>query len=96
MRKAQRLVGGAQAAENIAHLLFCMQGGFVEANERVARAQVLPHIVIRLHVGEADGRARGKRPRVARRADKDSAEGSIEAASFVEQVAHLDERKTGR
>ena len=69
-----------------------MQRRFIEADEGVAWAQVLPHIVIGLHVREADGRAGGKAPRVFRGADEHAAEGWIEAACFVDEVGHLDER----
>jgi len=89
--QSQRGIGGTQAAEDIAHLLFCMQSGFIKADERIAWAQVLPHILVGLHVSEADGGSGGKAPGPFRGTYEDSAQGPVEAAGFVDDVGHLDE-----
>src|ERR1700746_210196 len=88
--QAQGGIGRAQAAEYVADLLLGVQGGFVEADEGVAGAQVFPDIVVSFHVGEADSGSGGERPGPFRGTYEDAAQGAVETAGFVDDVGHLD------
>ena len=88
----QAAVGRAEAAEDVAHLLFCVQGRLIEADKAVAGPQVLPHIFVGLHVREANGRAGREAPRPFGRAGEDAAQRRIEPPCFVDDVGHLDKR----
>ena len=84
-------IGRAQAAQNVAHLLFCVQRRFIEADERVARPEVFPHVVVRLQVSKADRRAGGKAPGPFGGAYEDAAQGGVEPARLVDNIRHLHE-----
>ena len=90
--RSRRLVSvELKPAENVAHLLFCVQRRFIEADERVARPEVLPYVVVRLHVGKADRRSGGKAPGPFGRTYKDAAQGGVEPAGLVDDIRHLHE-----
>src|SRR5215470_1833186 len=72
-------VGGAEPSEHVADLIFAMECRFVEADEAIARSQVLPDVFVRRNVRQADLRARGKSPSPRGSADKVRAHGFVEA-----------------
>ena len=88
--QAKAAIRRAQAAQYVAHLFFGVQRRLIEADEGIARTQVLPHIVVRLHVGETDGRSGGKAPGPFGRTHEDAAQGGVEPAGLVDDVGHLD------
>src|SRR5215467_3698199 len=77
--ETKAFIGGAEPSEHVANLVFAMKGRFVEAYEAIAGSQILPDVLVRRGVRQANLRVRGKSPGPGGSADEVCSHRCVEA-----------------
>ena len=76
----------AVPAWHVSDLVRRVKCRFIEADEAVARSQILPDVLVGRNVGQANVRARWKRPRPGWRADVSGAHGRVQPVGLIHNV----------